>query len=710
MNTTDYRSDSRSDASQLYGTACAAPLRDLGTDLRLAAPAIVDEFYDRLARLSGRQPLLEALSAAELARLKQLQQGNLLALAATDLNETDHGTMAMRVGKVHAMVGLASEALVHSEDILHTAVHRHLDASRHGEALSILSRRLIRDVAWQIRAYEEMESSRHQVLLDITRLAWAAGSYTDLIGQAVGILGRHGEIAGCSIGRPDQHGRFRFEAASGTNIEPYLTYLEHSPASAIEADSGSRGRGPTGRAWLGRTIERCLNFATDARMAPWRDAAAQAGYRSSAAIPLHQPGCAPTAVLTLYCAYPGGFAGPHHEAFLTQLQALLTFALARFDLRTGLSVAIPYVTRQHWAALLRSDALEMHYQPLLDLRSGTVSKAEALARLRDGERLLAPGTFLPALSPEDFLELYARGLRQALAQRRHWLRHGFDLDLSLNLPFSGLGDRRYFEATRQLLSEQDCPGHKLTLEILETDDLPRGIDIGAELARFKTLGVRLAEDDLGSGHSSLTRLRNLPFDTIKIDRSLVAARADQPPGDSALHFIYQLTRLGHALGKSVIVEGVEDEDLLEAIAILGADAVQGYVVARPMSSGQLLEWLAGRQARLPASPPAPGSTLARLARLLVWEETLHLLLREAPERTADGGADAPPPGAAGAGPRHASLAGMAELLLAPAPPRARSRHLHQRMHDLLHAAWSHGPRSPAYAAARERLVSTLCAA
>ena len=67
----------------------------------------------------------------------------------------------------------------------------------------------------------------------------------------------------------------------------------------------------------------------------------------------------------------------------------------------------------------------MHYQPLLDLRSGTVSKAEALARLRDGERLLAPGTFPPALSPEDFLNCMPAACA-ALAQRRHWLRHGFD--------------------------------------------------------------------------------------------------------------------------------------------------------------------------------------------------------------------------------------------------------------------------------------------
>lgn len=276
--------------------------------------------------------------------------------------------------------------------------------------------------------------------------------------------------------------------------------------------------------------------------------------------------------------------------------------------------------RGRYAALLQAGALEMHYQPLLNLKTGDVEQAEALARLRDGERLLAPGLFLPALSPEDLLELYARGLRQALAQRRLWRALGCDIALSVNLPASALGNDRYFDATRDALAAHDCPPHRLTLEILETEEMPAGA--GPRCTRLKALGVGLAEDDLGSGHSNLRRLRELPFDTVKIDRSIVM------PGErdacNVLQRIYQLTRLGHALGKTVVAEGVESADMLEATALLGVDAAQGHAVARPMAAPRLAAWMRAYAAGAAVAPRArPGGALARLARLLIWEEEMR---------------------------------------------------------------------------------------
>jgi len=285
-----------------------------------------------------------------------------------------------------------------------------------------------------------------------------------------------------------------------------------------------------------------------------------------------------------------------------------------------------YTTRQRWRSRLRSGGLEMHYQPLLCLRTGEVVKVEALARLRDAGKLMFPGDFFPVLLPEDFIEMYARGLEQALTHRADWLARGHDIGLSFNLPSSALVDSRYYDITEHVLEKHGCPAHVLTLELLETDEVPTSVDVLGELQRFRNLGVGLAEDDLGSGYSSLERLREMPFDIVKIDRSIVR-RADQDMSNT-LRFIYQLTRLGHSLGKNVVVEGIEDEGLLEAIAMLGADIVQGYVVSRPVDSPSLMEWLETYEP--PAAPDrhAPRSFAAKLARLLVWEEHLHLLLEE----------------------------------------------------------------------------------
>ncbi len=165
----------------------------------------------------------------------------------------------------------------------------------------------------------------------------------------------------------------------------------------------------------------------------------------------------------------------------------------------------------------------------------------------------------------------------------------------------------------------------LTLEILETDAPPFGTQVSPELAKFKKLGVNLAEDDLGSVHSSLQRLRELPFHCVKIDRSIVNVAGQD--ASNVLRFVYQLTRLGRSLGKSVVVEGVEDAGMLEAIHVQGADVAQGYAIARSMPAKEVVTWI-GKQPGLTRAL-SPKSTLGKLATLLVWEERLRLVCSDA---------------------------------------------------------------------------------
>lgn len=275
-------------------------------------------------------------------------------------------------------------------------------------------------------------------------------------------------------------------------------------------------------------------------------------------------------------------------------------------------------------ALLRAGAVEMHYQPILDLALNTVRKVEALARLRDEERLLMPGEFLPELDDEGLYELFVLGLDTALRDRNHWLMHGLTLDISVNLPPGALTDARYVDATSQALARHACPPGALTLEILESRAIGDAALAVTLFRRFSQLGVMMAEDDLGSGHSSLTRLRELDFNWIKIDRSIVNLTG----GDDmeVLQFVYQLTRLGHGLGKAVIVEGVEDTSLIEAIRILGADAAQGYGIARPMPADAILAGLSTRES--PTVVAEPASMLPRLARLLLVEDQLQACQRQ----------------------------------------------------------------------------------
>lgn len=621
------RESARHDALHLYGEASQERLIELEEELQRCGPDIVDRFYRGLSTLPRSAQFLDSLSPRELDRLKAQQLRNLLMLAAPGLTSEHHRATALAVGRVHSIVGLTADEVILAQEILHITVREYVNGVAHVEALALLSQRLIRDLAWQIESYLRLKALRYMTLQKITQLAWGANSYTDLIFEVAQTLSAHEEIAGCSFGRPDPQGEFRFESISGVTTEAYFSALERSTGSTINA----MDIGPAGRAWRTAQIERCVNFATDPRMISWRPAALDAGFRSCVAIPLAKPGGRPVSVLLLHSALPGGFTSDDQINFIEQLQTLLVFATACMEGQDRITSTVQYETRRRWSELLRSDALEMHYQPVVDLRTGYVAKVEALARLRDGARLLTPGVFFPALSSDDFLELYACGLRQALAHRNSWLNAGFDLGVSVNLPSSAFDDSRYFDITQRTLSDYDCPPPMLTLEVLETDEIAPGAGLFNALGRFKALGIHLAEDDLGSGHSSLTRLRELPFDIVKIDRSIVSLADDN--ASDVLRFVYQLTRLGHSLSKQVIVEGVESEDLLEAICMLGVDAVQGYVFARPMPARDLERWIEQYRPFSFDGSRDSRSPLVVLAQLLLWEERLYLHLGEKSTRS-----------------------------------------------------------------------------
>ncbi|ALL68931.1 diguanylate cyclase/phosphodiesterase with PAS/PAC sensor [Paraburkholderia caribensis MBA4] len=604
---------------QLYGEAHRSALESFGVALSEAAPRVVKRFYARLGSLTESRRILERLSEAELAHLEAQQIRNVIGLARGDLTADEHREMALRIGRIHATLGLDHKNLVYSRAIFERAIYSEVNTELHAEALTVLNQRFARDLAIQTEVYKEVQSARSELLLSIVRITSEADSYAHLMDGVVGAIGQLKEVAGCTAGRPDADGSFRWEVVGGTQLLDYFQHIEADGLSISTQSDHPLGQGPIGCAFRSGETNRSINTSTDLRVAPWRDHLIEHGFRSVVAIPLSRIGETPQAVLCLYSALPGGFSGADQQDFIALVQMLLGLALTRIEHAEGGTHTVPFLVRQRWSELLRSDGLQMHYQPILNLKTREVEKVEALARLDDGSRLLAPGQFLPTFSRDDLLELFVRGLEQALSQRNSWLREGVDLSISVNLPPCGLSDGRYLEATRQVLARHACDPAALTLEVLETEEV-QAAQSSQGILRYKELGVMLAQDDLGSGHSSLNRLRVMPFDCIKIDREIV--RLDGNDNSDILRFVYQLTRLAHSLGKTVVVEGVEDEGMIDALVVLGADLIQGYGIARPMPAGQVAGWMKNNTALSRAEPPV--SRLGKLARLLIWEETQHL--------------------------------------------------------------------------------------
>jgi EAL domain-containing protein (putative c-di-GMP-specific phosphodiesterase class I) len=230
------------------------------------------------------------------------------------------------------------------------------------------------------------------------------------------------------------------------------------------------------------------------------------------------------------------------------------------------------------------------------------------------------------LTPPDFVPLAARSglmpqltrfvLGEALAQLALWRADGFDLTVAVNLAVTDLLDDDLPRDVGRMLAARDVPPTCLALEVTE-DGLIADPDNAAQtLDAIARLGVRIALDDFGTGWSSLAHLRRLPVDELKIDRSFIR---DMARDDEDAAIVRTTIDLARSLRLRVVAEGVEDDETWSLLADLGCDAIQGFVLSRPLPGPQIGSWLATRRdggvARcvVPfADEPEPGLTRYRL--------------------------------------------------------------------------------------------------
>lgn len=240
---------------------------------------------------------------------------------------------------------------------------------------------------------------------------------------------------------------------------------------------------------------------------------------------------------------------------------------------------------------IEGDQLELHYQPRLDLRQGCIAAAEALVRWRHPEQgLIAPRQFVPMSEQRGLIgPLTEWVIRRALQDYRAWQEQGVALRVAVNLSARVLYDLSLPGKIEKLMVNAGLAPAALALEITEeatTIDPDRAMLI---LQRLDDMGIALSIDDFGTGHSSLSYLKRLPVDEIKIDRSFVS-EMDRSEHDAKI--VHATIDLAHNLGLGVIAEGVESARSLALLQQLNCDYVQGFHVSEPMPAGQMLAWLA----------------------------------------------------------------------------------------------------------------------
>lgn len=239
---------------------------------------------------------------------------------------------------------------------------------------------------------------------------------------------------------------------------------------------------------------------------------------------------------------------------------------------------------------LENEEFELYFQPQVRVSDSRLVGFEALIRWRHPERgLLGPGEFLPALE-HSHLEVPVGQwvVKEAIHQLNGWHAAGLDLSVSINISAPHLIDHNlvdYLES--HLHSHPELDPSKITLEVLEStalEDTQRAHNV---LTRCQALGLMVALDDFGTGFSSLTYLRTLPVDVIKIDQSFVRNMLNDA-SDRAI--VESVIFLAQRFAHPVLAEGVETPEHARMLRQLGCNFVQGYGIARPMPAGEVVAW------------------------------------------------------------------------------------------------------------------------
>ena len=238
--------------------------------------------------------------------------------------------------------------------------------------------------------------------------------------------------------------------------------------------------------------------------------------------------------------------------------------------------------------------LVLHYQPKLDIKSGSVGGVEALVRWHHPKRgMLAPDDFIPLAENTGLIKPLTKWvLTEALRQCHDWEQQGLDLAVSINISNSSLLDPGFPPMIVHALEESGVRPAKLELEISEVGIMvepPRAI---AAIMRLSEIGVQIIIDDFGTGYSSMAYLSKLPIARIKVDKSFVRDMVDNN-NDAVI--VRSIISLGHNLGLSVVAEGVENSATWDQLKSLGCDSAQGYCMSRPIPASQIPDWVKNSQ-------------------------------------------------------------------------------------------------------------------
>ena len=227
------------------------------------------------------------------------------------------------------------------------------------------------------------------------------------------------------------------------------------------------------------------------------------------------------------------------------------------------------------------------YQPLIDNKTGKLYGAEALLRFKHDTMKIYPDTFIPIL--EDSGEIHEIGefiLRTAFNQAKEWIKIIPDFKISVNVSYVQMRDSEFCNKVNNIIEEVDIDPNSVILELTESCKVVDPDKVESDFVKCQELGITTALDDFGTGYSSIAMLRKLHPNIIKIDHTFVASIDNSKLDQSILEYIIELANVANI---SVVVEGIENQTILDTVSKFNPDILQGYFFDKPLDSNEFTE-------------------------------------------------------------------------------------------------------------------------
>lgn len=246
-------------------------------------------------------------------------------------------------------------------------------------------------------------------------------------------------------------------------------------------------------------------------------------------------------------------------------------ALNRMQLESGFRKAID------------NNEIHLYYQPIVDLKNGSVAGFECLVRWIHPEiGMISPAQFIPIAEETDFINVLGfHILEQACEQIRIWhYNHDKPFFVSINLSARQIGNPKEVDRIASFIRAAKLPPHTLKIECTETALMKESPHIEEFFLALKSLGVELCIDDFGTGYSALEYIHRYPFDVLKIDRQFISSMTEN---EKDLRLVSGIASLAKSLGLKIVAEGVEREEEAQKLSSMDVEYVQGYYFAKPLN-------------------------------------------------------------------------------------------------------------------------------